>query len=375
MRSAYSQSAPPRAPDSSPSSPDGGANSSACAEPPSGGRAASSSREDRVDAIALTLLPGVGPRLYHERVTGFASAAQAFRATVSASEASRLRADARQIIARGDRLGARLLLVDDVDYPPALRHLHDPPPFLFVQGDLTLVNRPCVAIVGTRQATPYGERVTASLVAGLVHGGVCVVSGMARGIDSAAHRAALARRGGTIAVLGTGVDIAYPVGNRSLHRTIAERGLLVSEFPCGTRPTPGSFPRRNRVIAALAQLTIVVEAGEKSGAGITSGHASDLGREVGAVPGPVDSPQSAYTNQMIRTGANPILCADDALALLGLGDKGVRPFPIDPSLHGDELVVWKALENGAAPLEWIVEHAVLEPKRALAAVTSLELSG
>ena len=313
--------------------------------------------------------------MYHDRLKGFASPAQAFRATVPASDAAHLRGDASTIITEGERLGARLLLVDDADYPPALRHLHDPPPLLFVQGDLALVARPCVAIVGTRQATPYGERVTASLVNGLVDAGVCVVSGMARGIDSAAHRAALARRGATIAVLGTGVDIAYPVGNRSLHRTIAERGLLVSEFRCGTRPTPGSFPRRNRVIAALARLTIVVEAGEKSGASITSNHATDLGREVGAVPGPVDSPQSTYTNQMIRTGAHPILCADDALALIGLTDKGVRPFPVDPSLHGDELVVWKALENGAAPLDWIVEHAALEPRRALAAVTSLELSG
>ena len=320
-------------------------------------------------------MPGVGPRLYHQRVKGFASPAQAFRARVPASEATRLRAEARAIVAEGERLGARLLLVDDTDYPRALRHLSDPPPYLFVQGDLALVDRPCVAIVGTRRATPYGERVTASLVNGLVDAGVCIVSGMARGIDSAAHRSTLARRGATIAVLGTGVDIAYPTGNRTLHRTIAQRGLLVSEFPCGTRATPGSFPRRNRVIAALAQLTIVVEAGVKSGAGITSDHANDLGREVGAVPGPVDSPQSAYTNEMIRTGAHPILRADDALALIGLKDKGVRPFPVDPSLHGDELVVWKALENGAAPLDWLVEHASLEPKRALAAVTSLELSG
>src|SRR5688500_3417443 len=254
MRSAHSQSAPPRAPDSSPASPAGGANSSGCGKPRSDGRPAPSSPEDRVDAVALTLVPGVGPKLYHERVTRFASAAQALRALVSASEASLLRAEAERIIADGARLGARLLLVDDADYPRALCHLHDPPPFLFVQGDLALVDRPCVAIVGTRQATPYGERVTASLVNGLVDAGVCIVSGMARGIDSAAHRAALARRGATIAVLGTGIDIAYPGSHRSLHQAIGERGLLVSEFPCGARPGKYAFPRRNRIIAALAAL-------------------------------------------------------------------------------------------------------------------------
>lgn len=204
---------------------------------------------------------------------------------------------------------------------------------------------------------------------------MCVVSGMARGIDSAAHRAALSRRGTTIAVLGTGVDVAYPVGHRALHQAIGERGLLVSEFPCGMRPTPGSFPRRNRVIAALAQLTIVVEAGVKSGAMITMNHANDLGRETGAVPGPIDSPQSVESNASIRNGAHPILSADDALMLLGLRDKGTRPFPMEPKLYGDELAVWNALATGAAPLDWVVEHAALEPKRALAAVTALELSG
>lgn len=266
-------------------------------------------------------------------------------------------------------------MVDDADYPTTLRHLFDPPPFLFVVGDLTLVGRPCVAIVGTRRATLYGERATAALAAGLVDVGVCIVSGMARGIDSAAHRAALARKGATIAVLGTGIDIAYPAGHRSLHQAIGERGLLVSEFPCGARPGKYAFPRRNRIIAALAALTIVVEAGEKSGALITSDHASDLGREIGAVPGPIDSPQSIGTNRLIRDGAHAILQADDALALIGLRDKGMRPFPVEPVLHGDELVVWKALANGAAAVEWIVEHTALEPKRALAAVTALELSG
>ncbi|HEX6053358.1 MAG TPA: DNA-processing protein DprA [Gemmatimonadaceae bacterium] len=320
-------------------------------------------------------MPDVGPRAYRERSAAFGSPARAFNATVGPRDRTTLRDEAERVANAGERYGARLLLIDEADYPAKLRHLFDPPPFLFVVGDLTLIDRPCVAIVGTRRATPYGERATAALTAELVDSGVCIVSGMARGIDSVAHRAALARKAATIAVLGTGIDIAYPASHRALHEAIGARGLLVSEFPCGARPGKYAFPRRNRVIAALAALTIVVEAGEKSGALITADHAIDLGREIGAVPGPIDSPQSIGTNRLIRDGAHAILQGDDALGLIGLRDKGVRPFPVAPVLHGDELVVWNALANGAAPVDWIVEHTALEPKRALSAITALELSG
>ena len=341
----------------------------------SGAREACSSPEDRIDAVALALLPGLGPRGYRERVASFGSAAEAFRTTVPVQEHARVRDEARRMADDGARCGARLLLLDDADYPSSFRHLGDAPPFAFVVGELALVERPCVAIVGTRLATPYGERATAAIAGELADAGVCVVSGMARGIDAAAHRQALARRGGTIAVLGTGVDVAYPVGHRALHKAIAERGLIISEFPCGSRAARASFPRRNRLIAALAQLTIVVEAGEGSGALITAEHASDLGRDVAAVPGPVDSPQSTRSNQMIRDGAHAILTAQDALTLIGLRDAGARPFPIEPQLYGDERIVWNALAGGAADLDWLVANTGLEPKRALAAVTALELSG
>ena len=338
-------------------------------------RAACTSPEDRLDALALALLPGVGPRTYRERVASFPSAAEAFRVTVAFPDQGRCRDDARHMADDGARSGARLLLLDDTEYPSALRHLGDPPPFVFIVGNVALVERPCVAIVGTRRATPYGERVTATIAGGLADAGVCVVSGMARGIDAAAHRQALPRPGGTIAVLGTGVDVAYPVGHRALHRAIADRGLLISEFPCGARAARASFPRRNRIIAALARLTIVVEAGEGSGARITAEHASDLGRDVAAVPGPIDSPQSAFSNSLIRDGAHAILTADDALTLIGLREAGARPFPIEPELHGDERAVWQALAGGAADLDWVVGHTGLTPQRALTAVTSLELSG
>lgn len=336
-------------------------------------REAPSFPDARIDALALALAPGVGPRSYLERTQALGSAAHAFGATVHARDQSRLREEARRLAADGARCGARLILLEDSDYPTALRDLGDPPPFLFVLGDLGRLVSPVVAIVGTRRATPYGERVTSALGGALAAAGATVVSGMARGIDAAAHRAALARGGTTVAVLGTGVDISYPVGHRSLHRSIAHRGVVISEFPCGTRPTPGSFPRRNRIIAALARLTIVIEAGVGSGAAITAEHATDLGRDVGAVPGPIDSPQCAKSNELIRDGAHAILSAADALTLLGLGDPATRR-DVAPTLQGDEHTIWVALEQGATAIDLLAERAALTPRRALAAVTALEVA-
>ena len=337
-------------------------------------RGASSFPDARLDALALALAPGVGARRYRERVDGFGSAAHAFAATVCAHEKSRLRDEALRLAEDAERCGARLLLLGDPDYPEQLLHLVDPPPFLCALGDLSVLTRPSVAIVGTRRATPYGERVTQALAGALGAAGVCVVSGMARGIDAAAHRAALARGGTTAAVLGTGVDVAYPVGHRSLHATIAERGVIVSEFPCGSRAAPASFPRRNRIIAALGKLTIVVEAGERSGALITAEHALDLGRDVGAVPGPIDSPQHVGSNGLLKSGAHTILGASDVLSILGLADPAARP-DVAVTLQGDERAVWLALADGATPIDLLTERAALTPRRSLAAVTALELAG
>ena len=338
-------------------------------------REARSSPDLRADAIALALAPAVGPRSYRERVERFGSAAEAFSATIRPRDQLKLRDEAFAMMRDGDACHARLLLMADADYPLPLLELTDPPPFLFVLGDLSLLARPTVAIVGTRRATPYGERVTESLSGALAAAGICVVSGMARGIDAVAHRGALARHGATAAVLGTGVDVAYPVGHRELHRTIADRGVVLSEFACGAHPAPASFPRRNRIIAALARLTIVVEAGERSGACITARYAEELNRDVGAVPGPVDSPQSLKANELIRDGAHAILSPREALGVMGLADAAVRRADVMPTLTGDERAVWAALEDGATALDLLPERAALAPNRALAAVTALEVAG
>jgi DNA processing protein len=230
---------------------------------------------------------------------------------------------------------------------------------------------PVVAVVGTRTATEYGERVTRELARTLARAGACIVSGMARGIDAAAHRAALAEHGATIAVLGTGVDVPYPVGHRTLQQAIGEQGLLISEYPPGTHAGPGCFPRRNRIIAALATVTIVVEAGVKSGALSTANEALKLGRTVAAVPGRIDSPHSEGTNGLLRDGAVIIADVTDALSLLGLAVP--RAAPTTP--QGDAGAVWVALAGGPLDADALCVRSGLPASRCLSAVTELELQG
>ncbi|MDQ3951332.1 MAG: DNA-protecting protein DprA, partial [Gemmatimonadota bacterium] len=196
--------------------------------------------------------------------------------------------------------------------------------------------------------------------------------GMARGIDATAHRAALEEAGSTVAVLGTGIDVPYPVGHRALHDVIARRGLLVAEFPPGTRAFRGCFPRRNRIIAALASVTIVVEAGTQSGALSTAGHALQLGRTVAAVPGPIDAPQSEGSNGLLRDGAIVIASIPDALALVGLTPavRAPRQFA-----NADVAAVWAALRAGPLDSDALCATSNLPAQRCMAAVTELELQG
>jgi DNA processing protein len=195
---------------------------------------------------------------------------------------------------------------------------------------------------------------------------------MARGIDGAAHRTALEEGGNTVAVLGTGIDVPYPVGHRQLHRAIAQRGLVVSENPPGMRAHKGAFPKRNRIIAALSPVTIVIEAGFRSGALNTASQALELGRVVAAVPGPIDSDQSRGSNQLLRDGAVLIAAADDALALLGIAapkDAGEAM----PLLPDTEQKVWDALVSGLLEMDSLPSATGLSMAECLAAVTSLEI--
>ena len=267
----------------------------------------------------------------------------------------------------------RRIEIGDEGYPAALLDLRSPPRVVWALGDLAALRGPVVAIVGTRKATPYGVRATHEIAGALARAGACVVSGMARGIDGTAHVAALEARGRTVAVLGTGVDIAYPAGHRPLHARIRANGLLLSEELPGAHAGPGSFPRRNRLIAALSSITIVVEAGRQSGALSTADQALELGRTVAAVPGPIDAPQSAGTNFLLREGATVIADVADALQLAGLTPRARRPDPAISSAA--EQAVWKALGDGALDVDMLTARSGLPARECLAAVTTLELNG
>lgn len=200
--------------------------------------------------------------------------------------------------------GCRLLLLQDDDFPEMLIQGITAPPVLFLRGNAGLLHTPSAAIVGSRHATPQAMRIAKDFGRALSEKGIPVVSGMASGIDTAAHQGALQADGGTIAIWGTGIDRIYPPSNKNLAYEIAEKGLIVSEFPLDTRPFAGNFPRRNRLIAALSQLTLVVEAALESGSLITAKLAAEMGREVMAVPGSIDNPHSKGCHKLIKDGQN-----------------------------------------------------------------------
>ena len=270
--------------------------------------------------------------------------------------------------------GARLLLAGHSDYPDALNCLEENKPLaLFARGSLEILSQPCVAIVGTRTCTRYGERIATELAAELASAGACIVSGMARGIDSAAHRGALSVSGKTCAVLGTGIDLVYPATNASLQKEIAENGLLLTEMLPGEKPHGGSFPKRNRIIAALASLTIVVEAGRKTGARHTWEAANRLNKTVAAVPGPIDSMTSYSTNELLRDGAQFIMEIEDALSLAGLSRKR-RPRGQRELSHTESAIV-RALAGKTLTTEQLIIECALPVSECLAAVSALEVDG
>jgi len=214
--------------------------------------------------------------------------------------------------------GIRVLIWDDDAYPRRLREIANPPPVLYLRGELAETDEWAVAIVGTRRITAYGRQVAERIAAHLAAAGVTVVSGLALGVDTVAHQTALEAGGRTLAVLGSGVDRIYPARNRKLAARIMENGALISDYPPGTPPEASNFPPRNRIISGLSLATVVIEAGEKSGALITADFAAEQGRDVFAVPGNVLAPQSRGTNRLIQNGAFPLLDPQEILDVLDL---------------------------------------------------------
>lgn len=222
-------------------------------------------------------------------------------------------------VSRLEEEGVKAVCRGMQDYPEALENIQNPPPVLYYKGDFSLIFSDCaIGVVGSRRCTYYGKKTAASFARELAGYGLPIISGLARGIDTQAHKGALEVMGKTIAVLGCGLDVIYPPENKRLYDEIADRGLIISEFPLGTPPLPSNFPRRNRIISALSRVLLVVEAAVKSGALITANCAIDQGRDVFFVPGNIDSPASSGTNMMIKEGLPSALAPKDILEHLGI---------------------------------------------------------
>ncbi len=299
--------------------------------------------------IALTRVSGVGPRRFDLLLQAFGSARAVWEApagqlieagldrrTVEALMAVRPRIDPSLELKHLRALGAEAITRHDPRYPRLLGEIYDPPPVLYVQGELDPPEVPSLAIVGTRGATSYGKMAAERLAAGVAQAGVTVVSGLAYGIDAAAHRGALEAGGRTIAVLGSGLDRIYPSQHVRLAQQIAQQGAVITEFPIGTKPDARNFPQRNRIVAGMAFGTLVVEAGERSGASITAAFAADQGRDVMAVPGSIYSLASQGTNRLIRDGAIPITGVEDILLELE-PHRGIRPMAAERIVPADEM--------------------------------------
>lgn len=265
-------------------------------------------------------------------------------------------------------------------YPSRLHHLPDPPDILHCRGDLGALEAPCVTIVGSRRSTEYGRRVAGEMAHAAVRAGWTVVSGLALGIDGAAHRGALEGGGATVAVLGGGPDRAHPRAHAPLMEALLGRGAVVSEYPPGVSPRKHHFPRRNRILAALAHRVVVVEATQRSGALITAGVAAEMGREVWAVPTSIYSPTARGPHALLEDGATPVASMDAWEASLrrrppGAGEDGGVQLTLGPQGNTFQRRVWEALREDPVPLERLSHTLAVPVSTLLPALTALELQG
>ncbi|WP_283147791.1 DNA-processing protein DprA [Silvimonas soli] len=358
--------------------------------------------QDDADAaiwLRFALVPGIGPRRQLGLLQAFKTPQTALAASfydisnvLDNEKLARSWCDAAQAavhdsvtqaLAWAQEPGCRILTMSDADYPPALLELPDAPCVLFCLGDTDLLARDALAIVGSRNATPQGLENAERFAETLSQSGMGIVSGLAAGIDAAAHRGGLTGSGGTVAFVGTGLDRVYPASNRALAHQIAEQGLIVSEFALGTAPKPENFPRRNRLIAALAKGCLVVEATIGSGSLITARQANDLGREVFAIPGSIHSPQAKGCHQLIKQGAKLVECAEDIQSELcwdsSSPQRSPSPAPAtsqwQDELQGEERLVIPHMGFDAVTIDELAVRSSLTADRLCAILLGLELKG
>ncbi len=352
---------------------------------------------DKLDLLALHLVPGLGPRLTMALLERFGSAAAVLRAAASqlgqvprigANLADKLRqamdrVDVAAELERMQQHQVQLLFLGEPDYPAALASIDDPPRLLYVCGSLTPADANAVAVVGSRHCSSYGRRVAERMAAELAQAGFTVVSGLARGIDGLAHRAALEAKGRTLAVLAGGLARIYPPEHQELAQQVSQGGALISEASMTMEPMAGMFPQRNRIISGLCRAVVVVEAGDHSGTLITARHAAEQGREVFAIPGPVDNPYSAGTLKLLRQGAKPVRSAADVLEdldgvapLVPASPKAAAsppPAPSPPALEGVPLQIWQFLESSPHYIDDIARHLQLPIAELSRHLTMLEM--
>jgi len=342
-------------------------------------------KSDRLKGWVALALSGVAGATFRKIAQGggpeaaFASAREGFPGTkgVRRSLAGKLVSDglfeaAEAEIGRAAKAGVDIIPFDDPRYPEALREIHSPPLVLYVKGKLPRPDKPWIAVVGSRLASIYGARVAGVLGRDFAASGAVVVSGMARGIDAAAHEGALAADGLTVAVLACGLSHVYPVENVKLAARIARRGALVSEYPMGMKPRREYFPARNRIVSGLSRAVVVVEAGEKSGALITADAALEQGRDVYAVPGNVDSAVSRGTNRLIKQGAKPVTSAEDVLEECPASAKRKDDAP---ALSAEEKEIVTALRKETLSIDSLIDRTGLAAPRALRTLSALRLKG
>ncbi|HET9603311.1 MAG TPA: DNA-processing protein DprA, partial [Gemmatimonadales bacterium] len=340
---------------------------------------------DRAAYVALALTPGIGSARLQNLLascgsaTGALTAPAAFLGTVPGISAAAVTAikqrritDGEQVLAAAEKAGITVLTPADAEFPAQLREIPEPPELIFAAGRMELLARPAVAVVGSRDHTAYGAQVCTMIGGGAARAGLTVVSGMARGLDAVAHSSALDAGGGSIGVLGNGIGVIYPAANRQLYERMSTDGLLLTEFAPGERPHAGGFPKRNRLISALARVTVVVEAAPGSGALITAGTALDQGRDVMAVPGPITSRTSGGTNALIRDGAHPLLELNDLFqfyteAMTEAVPARVIERHLPPDLDPQERSLAELLSSGERQLDVLAHSA----RRSVADVLSL----
>jgi len=340
--------------------------------------------------VALNMLPRVGPVKVRRLLERFQTPQAILTATrmellsvegVGEEVAGSIRdwerhADVAGELEAARREGARVITLRDPEYPQQLREIHDPPSVLYVRGAFDPRDRTSIGIVGTRKPTVYGASCTKKLAYQLAYAGITVASGLARGVDTAAHQAALAAKGRTIAVIGSGLSAIYPEENKPLADKIAESGAVVSEFPMATTADRQTFPMRNRIVSGLSFGLLVVEAASRSGALITANQAGEQGRSVYAVPGKIDSAQSLGTNRLIQQGAKLVTCAQDILDDLGLlfseEPNLTKPTP-PPSLSNNESLIFAAVGDDESSVDEVISRTGLPTHVVSSTLLALEI--